>query len=64
VVKGANRTAKVAQIAKIKLNGEEIDNVDSFEYLKSVITSHGSDGKEVQLSDKTEYSSHMAASTR
>jgi hypothetical protein len=48
MVKEAKRTAKVAQIAKIKLNGEEIDNVDSFKYLGSVITSHGSDRKEVQ----------------
>jgi hypothetical protein len=37
MVKEAKRTAKVTQIAKIKLNGEEIDNVDSFNYLGSVI---------------------------
>jgi hypothetical protein len=35
-------------MTKIKLNGEEIENVDSFKYLGSIITGRGSDEEEVQ----------------
>jgi hypothetical protein len=42
------RAAAVAKMTKIKLNGEEIDNVDSFKYLGSIITGRGSDEEAVQ----------------
>jgi hypothetical protein len=42
------RAAAVAKKTKIKLNKEEIDNVDSFKYLGSIITGRGSDEEEAQ----------------
>jgi hypothetical protein len=50
IIRSMKRAANVAKMTKIKLNGEEIDNVDSFEYLGSIsiITGRGSDEEEVQ----------------
>ena len=48
IIRSMKRAVAVAKMTKIKLNGEEIDNVDSFKYLGSVITGRGSDEEEVQ----------------
>jgi hypothetical protein len=60
IIETEKRNAKVAALSKIKLNGEDISNVDVFRYLGAKITSYGTDIDELEVRTNQAIQIHRA----